>query len=108
MTKKNNLCSFNIKNNLSSHPRCSVRKAVLRSFSKFTGKHQCHSLVSNKVARQNTQENTCARVAVLIKLQASASNFIEKETLAQVFSSEFSEISKNKFLTEHLCATASV
>ena len=28
--------------------------------------------------------------------------FIEKETLAQVFSSEFCEISKALFLTEHL------
>ena len=38
---------------------------------------------------QNSQENTCARVSFLIKLQ--------KETLAQVFSCEFCEISKNTF-----------
>ena len=44
---------------------------------------------------QNSQENTCARVTFLIKLQTSACNFIEKETLAQVFSCEFSKISKN-------------
>ena len=31
-----------------------------------------------------------------------ASNFIKKETLVQVFSREFSEISKNTFFTEHL------
>ena len=108
MTKKNNLCSFNIKNNQKQPPEVFCKKSCSQKFLKFTGKHQCHSLVFNKVAGQNSQENTCARVAVLIKLQASASNFIEKETLAQVFSSEFSEISKNKFLTEHLCATASV
>ena len=30
--------------------RCSVRKGVLRNFSKFTGKHLCHSLCFNKVA----------------------------------------------------------
>ena len=36
---------------------------------------------------QNLQENTCARVSFLIKLQ----------TLAQVFSCEFCEISKNTF-----------
>ena len=36
-----------------------------------------------------------------------ACNFIEKETLAQVFSHEFSEISKNTFFTEHLRGTAS-
>ena len=38
---------------------------------------------------QNSQENTCARVSFLIK----------NETLAQVFSCEFSEISKNTFFT---------
>ena len=45
---------------------------------------------------QNSQENTCARVAFLIKLQ-QACNFIKKETSAQVFSCEFCEISKNTF-----------
>ena len=54
----------------SSHQRCSVRKDVLR----------------------NSRENTCARVSLLIKLQA------KKETLAQVFSYEFWEIYKNTFL----------
>ena len=29
-------------------------------------------------------------------------NFIKKETLAQVFSCEFFEISKNAFFTEHI------
>ena len=32
---------------------------------------------------------------------------IKKETVAQVFSFEFCEISKNSFFTEHLWATAS-
>ena len=36
-----------------------------------------------------------------------ACNFIKKETLAQVFSCEFYEISKNTFFTEHPSATAS-
>ena len=49
--------------------RCSVKKCVLRNFAKFTGKHLCQSLL--------------------------ACNFIKKETLAQVFSCEFCEISKN-------------
>ena len=35
-------------------------------------------------------------------------NFIKKETLGQVFSWEFWEISKNTFFTEHLWTTASV
>ena len=34
-----------------------------------------------------------------------ACNFIKKETLAQVFSCEFCEISKNAFFTEHLWTT---
>ena len=50
------------------------KKGVLRSFTKFTGKHLCQSLFFNKVA-----------------------GFIKKETLAQVFSCEFYEISKNTF-----------
>ena len=49
---------------------------------------------------QNSQENTCARVSFFC-------NFVKKETVAQVFSCEFCEISKNTFFTEHLWATAS-
>ena len=37
----------------------------------------------------------------------SACNFTKKGTLAQVFSYEFCEISKNTFFTEHLQTTAS-
>ena len=47
--------------------RCSVKKVLLE-------------------ISQNSQENTCARVSFLIKVQASACSFIKKETLAQVFS----------------------
>ena len=61
----------------SNHQRCSMKKDVLRNFAKFTGKHLCQSL------------------------------FFKKETLAQVFSCEFCEISKNTFFTEHLWTTAS-
>ena len=50
---------------------------------------------------QHSQENTCARVSFLIKLQASG-NLLKKETLAQVFSCEICEISINTFFTEHL------
>ena len=69
----------------SSHRRCSITKDVLRNFAKFTRKHLCQSLFFNKVA----------------------GNFIKKETLAQVFSFEFCEISKNTFFTEHLRITVS-
>ena len=54
---------------------------------------------------QNSQENTCARVS-LIKLQAEASNFIKKETLAQVFSCEFSEISQKNVSRTPLVAAS--
>ena len=57
------------------------RKGVVRNFAKFTGKHLCQSLFFIKVA--------------------SACNLIKKETLAQVFSCAFCEISKNTFFTEH-------
>ena len=69
----------------SSQRGFSARTGVLRNFEKFTGKHLCQSLF-------------------LIKL---ACNFVMKEALAQVFSCEFCEISKNTFFTEHLWETAS-
>ena len=56
----------------SNHQRCSMKKTVLRNFTKFTGKHLCQCLFFNKV------------------------------TLVQVFCCEFCEISKNTFFTEHL------
>ena len=65
---------------------CSLKKGVLRNFTKFTGKHLYQGIFFNKVA----------------------GNFIKKEALAHVFSSEFCEISKNIFLTKHLWRTASI
>ena len=53
----------------SSLQSCSIKKGVLRNFAKFTGKHLCFQ-----------------------------TNFIKKESLAEVFSCEFCEISKNTFL----------
>ena len=46
---------------------------------------------------QNSQENTCTRISFLIKFQVSVCNFIEKGTLAQMFSCKFFEIFKNTF-----------
>ena len=54
---------------------------------------------------QNSQENNCARVSVLIKLPAC--NFIKKESPIQMFSVEFCEIFKITFFTEDLLETAS-
>ena len=65
------------------------KKYILRSFTKFTGKHLCQSLFSNKIAD--------LRPATLLK----------KETLSQVFSSGFCKIFENTFFTEHLWTTAS-
>ena len=49
---------------------------------------------------QNSHENTGASVSFLTKLQAEAEacNFIEKETVAHMFSCEFCKFSKNTFL----------
>ena len=47
---------------------------------------------------QNSQKNTCARVSFLISCSPRACNFVKKETLAQVFSCEICEISKNTLL----------
>ena len=44
---------------------------------------------------QNLQENTCARDFFLIKFKECS--FIRNESLAQVISCEFCEISKNTF-----------
>ena len=66
----------------SSHWRCSVKKCVLRILTKFTGKHLCQSLFFNKK--------------------------IQRETLAQVFSCEFCEISKNTFPYRTLLVVAAV
>ena len=67
----------------SSHQRYSVKNGVLRNFTKFTGKYLCQSLIFK----------VC--------------NFVKNETLAQVFSCEFCDISKNILFTEHLWTTAS-
>ena len=66
-----------------------MEKGVLINFTKFTGKHLCQSLFFNKVAG--------LRPAFLFK----------KETLEQVFSCQFCEISKNTFFIEHPSTTAS-
>ena len=47
-SKKRFFCAN--KSRSSSHRRCSVRKGVLRNFTKFTGKHLCQRLFFDKVA----------------------------------------------------------
>ena len=55
---------------------------------------------------QNSQENICLRVSFLIKLQAETCNLLKKDTLTQVFSCEFWEISKNNLRQYHLLAAS--
>ena len=62
--------------------RCSVKKAFLK-------------------ISQNSQENTYARVSLLIKPEA-ACNFVKKEALALVFSCEFCEFLRTSFFIEYL------
>ena len=69
---------------------CSARKGALGNFVKFARKHLCRSHF------------------FLMKLQSEACNYIKKETVAQLFSCEFCEISMNIVFTEHLWASASV
>ena len=59
----------------SSRPEVFCKKGVRRNLVKFTGKHLCQCLFFNKVAGWG----------------------LKKETLTQVFSCEFCEISKNTF-----------
>ena len=79
---RNILCTLRLKLTRSSYLRGSMKKMFLKIL-------------------QNSQENTCVRVFFLIKLP-QACNFINKETLAQVFSCKFCDISKNTFFTKHL------
>ena len=46
---------------------------------------------------QNSPENACAKASFLVKLQAKTCNFLKKETLVQLLSGEYWEISQ-----EHL------
>ena len=51
---------------------------------------------------QNSQENICARLSVLIKFQVWDPQIYFKKTLAQVLSCALSEIFKIIFFIEHL------
>ena len=58
----------------SSHRKCYIKKAALKSFSKFTGKQRLFFNIP------------------------SACNFIEKETLVQVFPVNFAKVLRKPFL----------
>ena len=69
--------SYNTEKNRNRHRRYSLKKRVLESFAKSTGKYLCWSLFFNKAAG--------LRPAILLK----------RETLTQMFSCEFWKIFKN-------------
>ena len=79
----------------SSHRRCSATKGVLRNFAKFTGKPLCNSLFLNKVA--DLRPETLLKKRLRHRCFPEVCNFIKREALAQGFSCEFCEISKNTF-----------
>ena len=68
----------------SSRPEVFCKKDVLKNFAKFTGKHRCQSLFSNKVAG--------FRPATLLK----------KGLRHRCFSVNFAKILRTSFLTEYL------
>ena len=72
-------CQLHLILSRSKRPEVFCKKGVLRNFAEFTGKRLCQSLFFNKV--------TGLRPAALLK----------KEALAQAFSFEFYETSKNTF-----------
>ena len=50
---------------------------------------------------QNSQENACARVSFLIKLQANSCNCIKKETLARYFPVDLAKFLRTPFLQKN-------
>ena len=68
----------------SRHRKCSIKKGVLRNFTKFTGKHLCQSLFFNKIAR--------LRLATLLK----------KKLWHRCLPVNFVKFLRTPFLLEHL------
>ena len=68
-------------------------------------------IMKNILQMQNCSNNLTSEanyfVSQTVKITYHRLNSIKKETLAQVFSCEFCEISKKTFFTEHLWKTAS-
>ena len=85
LTSVNRNFSFSYKSNFKGHiNRLSISSVVLNKVN-FSEAVVQGSSVKKERFSQNSQENICAKVSFLIKLQASACNFIKKETLTQAW-----------------------
>ena len=86
-----------------------LRISVPKNFTKITRKHQrwrCFPVNIEKFSR-TVYFTTLQWLLLKIVNKFINCHFIKKETLAQVFSCEFCEISKSTFFTEHLWTTTS-
>ena len=70
----------------SSHHRCSLKKAIIKIFRTFTGKHLCRKLFCRSLGLQ----------------------LYSKDTPRQMFSCEYYKAFKNTYFEEHLQTAASV
>ena len=104
LKKKSSIWILSLLNNLSSLTWC---LQWFKTDPKHTSSHQRCSMKKDLKISQNSQENTCARVSSLLKLQASGLQLYWRRDSRAVFSCEFCEISNNIFFTEHLWTTAS-
>ena len=89
----NNICLVR-----SSHQRCSMKKGILKNFSKFTGKHLCHSLIFNKVAGLMS--------ANLLKIRPAT--LLNKRLQHRCFPVNFVKFLKSTLSTVYVWTTASV
>ena len=69
-----------------SHWRCSIKKAFLKNFAIFTGKHMCWSLSWSNFIKKNSNTGVCYEYCNLLKntyfgehLRAAASRYISKK-----------------------------
>ena len=92
--------------------RFGVLEKVFQKFVKLQNHRRCSTFLPEKVYKLFTPllfaeavVPRCYVKKVLLEIsqnsQTKVCNFIKKESLAQVFSCEFCEISKNTFFTEH-------
>ena len=90
---------FDIKASFTPTTICVAKISQVWSHLLFT---LCRAEWKRERKRERERENISKVDFVVVVNEPQACNFIKKETLAQVFSCEFCEISKNTFFTEPL------